>query len=335
MAFPTGWSAPYEIQSDNTKVSGSSNHTDIPLLIKDGNLSSSVYAGLKSDASDLRITTDQAGTTEIPFEIVSFSQAGKTCEIWAKVPTLSYNSNTSLFIWYGNASAVAYDASAPFGSQAVWSAYSYVGHMENASTDSTTNANNGADTSITYPAGVVGDSAEFNGSSVISLGTSATLNHSTITLQTWFTTDDASTDQSLIAKWTSPYQYSFRINGSNKVAFYIRAGGGTRGPVTSSTTISTTTWYHAVATYDGSNLRLYINGSADGTPVAYSGTLNSTTVATLLGKEDTALGLLDGKLDEVRVQSTVRSADWIATEYNNQNAPSTFWIPGRRIFVIG
>ena len=62
--------------------------------------------------NDLRITTDEAGTTEIPFEIVSLDTVAETSEIWAKVPTLSYNSATSLFVWYGNSSAVAYDADA-------------------------------------------------------------------------------------------------------------------------------------------------------------------------------------------------------------------------------
>src|SRR5262249_29575885 len=31
---------------------------------------------------------------------------------------------------------------------------------------------------------------------------------------------------------------------------------------------------------------------------------------------------------EVRFSSTVRSADWIATEYNNQNSPSSFYTMG-------
>jgi len=33
----------------------------------------------------------------------------------------------------------------------------------------------------------------------------------------------------------------------------------------------------------------------------------------------------NGYLDEVRVSNVVRTADWIATEYNNQNSPATFY----------
>src|SRR3712207_7605427 len=34
---------------------------------------------------------------------------------------------------------------------------------------------------------------------------------------------------------------------------------------------------------------------------------------------------LNGNLDEFRLSSTFRSADWIATEYENQNSPTTFY----------
>ena len=46
------------------------------------------------------------------------------------------------------------------------------------------------------------------------------------------------------------------------------------------------------------------------------------------GSQDTDRGdwawPANGKIDEVRLSSTARSAQWIATEFNNQNSPSTF-----------
>jgi len=36
----------------------------------------------------------------------------------------------------------------------------------------------------------------------------------------------------------------------------------------------------------------------------------------------------DGLLDEASVSTTTRSAGWIATEYNNQNSPATFYSVG-------
>src|SRR4029077_10286953 len=37
---------------------------------------------------------------------------------------------------------------------------------------------------------------------------------------------------------------------------------------------------------------------------------------------------LNGSIDEMRLSNVARSADWIATEYNNQNSPSTFYTLG-------
>ena len=43
---------------------------------------------------------------------------------------------------------------------------------------------------------------------------------------------------------------------------------------------------------------------------------------------------MHGLMDEVRVSATARSADWVATSYNNQNDPATFCLAGReQVFV--
>jgi hypothetical protein len=45
------------------------------------------------------------------------------------------------------------------------------------------------------------------------------------------------------------------------------------------------------------------------------------------GNEGWTDELLDGKLDEVRISNIARSSDWIATQFNNQNLPTTFFRP--------
>ena len=41
--------------------------------------------------------------------------------------------------------------------------------------------------------------------------------------------------------------------------------------------------------------------------------------------DTTPPGIWNGLIDEVRVSSTARSADWVATEYSNQSSPGTFY----------
>ena len=60
-----------------------------------------------------------------------------------------------------------------------------------------------------------------------------------------------------------------------------------------------------------------------------NGALNTTAVSASLGKDPgAALREWNGIIDECRISNSVRSADWIATEYNNQNSPSTFYSYG-------
>ena len=89
------------------------------------------------------------------------------------------------------------------------------------------------------------------------------------------------------------------------------------------TALSINTWYHIVATYDGTNLRVYCNGTLLGTQ-AKSYTAQTSTFHIGYTKP-ISNEYFYGKIDEVRVSGVVRSQAWITTEYNNQNSPITFY----------
>src|SRR6202007_1417883 len=63
---------------------------------------------------------------------------------------------------------------------------------------------------------------------------------------------------------------------------------------------------------------------------AGSGNQNNSTASTyVMGNRTTDLARnWGGYLEEFRVSKTIRSADWIATDYNNQSSPSTFYTIG-------
>jgi hypothetical protein len=93
----------------------------------------------------------------------------------------------------------------------------------------------------------------------------------------------------------------------------------------------TNTWQHVVATYDGSMMRLYIDGSLD-VQSPKTGTITPTSSQTevWIGHADQQADKLwsgpwYGQLDEARISKVARSADWIATEHNNQSSPATFY----------
>lgn len=85
------------------------------------------------------------------------------------------------------------------------------------------------------------------------------------------------------------------------------------------------TWTLVTGTYDGTSVKYYVNGTLQ------SGQSAAFTIGNYDGTN--GLGVGDsygsgrewkGYVDEARLSSTARSQDWITTEYNNQNSPSTF-----------
>jgi len=90
--------------------------------------------------------------------------------------------------------------------------------------------------------------------------------------------------------------------------------------VYTTTTIEPGKWYNLVATYDGSYLRLYLNGEADGTPLAFTEALKVSTADVVLGGN--ALGnyanteFFDGMISHAFVSSDVLTAEQIAENFS-------------------
>jgi hypothetical protein len=105
--------------------------------------------------------------------------------------------------------------------------------------------------------------------------------------------------------------WMFRIN-AGKLEF-IKVAGGTV-TVTSSSSLSTGTVYHVAAVYNGTDIRLYINGSLDGTPGSASGTLGNVLRDLEIGVRSAA-GYYNGVMDEVAVYASGLSSTRIAAHY--------------------
>jgi hypothetical protein len=76
-------------------------------------------------------------------------------------------------------------------------------------------------------------------------------------------------------------------------------------------------------TWDGTNVITYMNGVQEVSNLQGTGTINPTTEPLVLGNIP-GFQFWNGSLDEVRISSIARSADWIKASYVNQNAPQTY-----------
>lgn len=74
--------------------------------------------------------------------------------------------------------------------------------------------------------------------------------------------------------------------------------------------------YHVVGTYDGSNLRLYINGSESGTSITDTTSIGAYTANLRIGRSPLGGTTgMNGVVDEVAVYPTALAADRIAAHY--------------------
>jgi hypothetical protein len=103
------------------------------------------------------------------------------------------------------------------------------------------------------------------------------------------------------------------VNGQNRLRFQLKAGGITTSLTATNGSLPLNTWYHVAATYDGSRMRLYLNGAEVGS-IAKTGSLSQDSgVPVNLGRSPDGVRYMQGALDDVRIYSSALSQAAIAT----------------------
>ena len=142
----------------------------------------------------------------------------------------------------------------------------------------------------------------------------------------WVKLQDQGTWQQLVAKvsavgtFTSPY-FSWHLFAGSvstnqwRPQFQLVNSAGTSVNVSSSVAVNYGDWVHVVGVYDGSEIWIYVNGTAQGS-AAQSGSIPNFSQPLYIG----ATGLPDefakGLIDEVRVYSGALSAAQVQSLYN-------------------
>jgi hypothetical protein len=101
----------------------------------------------------------------------------------------------------------------------------------------------------------------------------------------------------------SNQQWQFRVNSTGKIELILFFNGQNAVTLSGSTTLVAGTIYHVAGTYDGSNMRVFLNGVQDGI-VARTGTPTYTTSRIYMaGTYDP----MNGVIDEVAYYGTALS----------------------------
>lgn len=192
--------------------------------------------------------------------------------------------------------------------------------MEGGGTDSVS-TNNGTPTSVTFSTGngKILQGAGMTTASKIEVPHASSLSPTTaITLACWVnTTSTGGQYHTMIAKGNTA-QYILRVDGANnKYEVYLNLGGVLRNAKSTSSVVNGS-WKFIVATYDGSAIKMYVDGTLE-TTASFSGSIGTGSAVLGLGMDITDGGSnvhLVGALDEVGMWSRALSDSEVTQLYN-------------------
>ena len=123
------------------------------------------------------------------------------------------------------------------------------------------------------------------------------------TIDAWINTNDNTTEHGIVEKYDGSGQngYFFRIsNGTGKLAFGI-CNGVTCDSVGGATQISTGTFHHVAAVYDGTSLKVYLDGNLDGSNATGSAPTDGTNPLEIGARGGSPFNFFSGLIDEVEL----------------------------------
>ena len=367
MAFPVGWGRKCKLTVQNAKVPADQTDfpvlldlTTLPSEMFDADGS---YPALNG-GGDVRFSSDAAGATQLACEIVSFvtnnDPALGSAEIHVKIPALASTTDTDFYVWYNKAGETQPAVTDTYGRNNVWdSNFKLVQHMAQDPSgtapqmiDSTVNANNGTSagtmTTSDLVAAKVGNGLDFDGTDdYIAHADSASLDITgALTLSAWIkmVNNPVTTGEGIISKYRSQTgnlnqrAYTLYIGTTGVLRSNISkdgalAEGTSSNAVLGATDVADGTYRFISAVFvPSTSLKCYVDGVEDGsnTTSIVSSIFNSVTplwIGLDFSSTD-ANRYAQAIIDEARVSSVARSANWLLTEYNNQSSPGTFVVEG-------
>jgi len=180
------------------------------------------------------------------------------------------------------------------------------------------NGNNGSISGATWSSvGKYGKSLSFSGASArVNIPDAAELRLTdAMTLEAWVRpTSVTNAWRDVISKGRNDFSLSATSNNGARPVDTIMAGG-TSSRTFGTSPLPTGTWSHLAATFDGTTLRLYVNGTQV-SGVTKSGTLQGSTNQLTLGGNSYLGRFFKGYLDDVRIYNVALSRTQIQTDMN-------------------
>ena len=313
-----------------------SSQTNFPFLVHISS-DSDLKDNAQQDGNDISFVLFSDNSTQLNHEIEYFDGDSGELFVWINIPSLSSIEDTKIWMYYGNSNCGNQE-----NIENTWdSNYVMVQHLnEQTGTlfDSTANNNDGTNDNATFDSSAKIDGAyDFDGiDNNIDVGTFDIIGEG-LTISVWFNADSFSENTictsglRLVSKATGPdsanhywmiapadcgnmYRYRLKTENTGVSNLIVSTGG-----------LSTDTWYNVVASYDGSHMRVYHDGTELGSKTQTGEISTDGNVSVWIGSNPPDdYRTFDGVIDEVQISNIARDEDWIELSYENQNNPESF-----------
>jgi len=297
--------------------------TNFPILFH--NISSDFSTYAQSDGDDFAFIAGD-NSTQYNHEIECYNSTSGELIAWVNITSLSSSSDTILYLYYGNSSASNQE-----NIVGTWND-GYVGvlHLSEGGMgtryDSTSNDNDGStggyEGDEATENGRIGGADDFDGvDDNIEIADDASLDITgDITISAWVKLKAITGDRFKIV------DKSFWGGPTDNTGYYLKVWDGNFETAVlndhldnfNTFAVSNEVWYYVVGTWNGTHLKLYVDGSMQGTPastiISTIGTNNKN--ACIASASYTAGGYYwNGTIDEIRISNVSRSGDWIGTSF--------------------
>ena len=350
MGWLSGWKKRVKLTADHTVID--SDLTDFPALLyisassgKNNKDLTFVFDEVGANYKKIAVTTGD-GVTQCYVEVEKWDAVNEKAWLWVRCPTLSSTTGTDYYLYYDNdqpdnTAYVGDPNSTP--AENVWDTnFKLVTHMRDDPDtshlrDSTSGNHDLTKRAAGHPSvtvnGKIDDAQDFEAADQdYALTPNLGITGDKVTVEAWVNPESFVGGEPWRAILRGgaqgvgefDYGYELLVDPTGHPIAYIRTAGNVDHGLTSANTLPLGSWSYVALVYDGSYLRLYINGADTGEAISVTGNIDPQT-GDLSISMNYANRHFDGIIDEVRVSDTSRNAAWIKASYHSGNDSLWTW----------
>lgn len=311
-----------------TTINNTGEVDSVPVLIR---LHEGVFSFKDAQAggTDLRFVAAD-DKTPLKFHIEKYDAVANIAFVWVNLPKIKLKDKTNIWMYYGNSKAKKADTpSASYDAN-----QSLIYHFSEVGTpvSDTTGYGNHSTSTIQTDSGIIGNSAQFNGTNAVVLPASASLTVTPESKMTWsaWIKPAASAENAIIFSRREANQ-AFVI-GLNQGAPYVSVSNDSAAnQVTSVLSPIEAEWHLIAVIADGTKISLLVDGQVVS---SLETTLPTLSGIALLGADAASGANIEqassnpvagfvGSVDELSISKQARSADFAQLQVLNQSAKSS------------